>query len=124
VTGHDETLILELLCDISWGGAGNLDPSLGEDSACNEHIDDVDGSVDGVQESIGEVQWRGHVVCETGSSEELGRSLLWLPNTEKLDEEVLGEAGVEHLTDQEDVGRQSGLEHDRHVRGVEQADWV
>jgi hypothetical protein len=65
-----------------------------------------------------------HVVGDTGGSKKLSRSLLWLPDTEKLDEEVVGEAAVEHLADQEDVGGESGLQHDGHVGGVEQADGV
>lgn len=65
-----------------------------------------------------------HVVSDTGGSEELGGSLLGLPDTEETDEEVVAEAAVEHLADQEDVGRQSGLQHDGHVGGVEQADGI
>lgn len=65
-----------------------------------------------------------HVVGDTGGSEKLSRALLGLPDTEKLDEKVVGEAVVEHLADQEDVGGQSRLQHDRHVGGVEQADGV
>ena len=65
-----------------------------------------------------------HVVSDTGGSEELSRSLLGLPDTEKTDEEVVREAAVEHLADQEDVGGQGRLQHDGHVGGVEQADGV
>lgn len=124
MASHDESLVLELLGDISWAGARNLDPGLGEDGAGDEHIGDVDGGVDGVQESLSEVQWGGHVVCDTGSSEELGRALLGLPDTEKTDEKVLREARVEHLGDEEDVGGEGGLQHNGHVRGVEEADGV
>jgi hypothetical protein len=45
-----------------------------------------------------------------------------LPDTEELDEEVVGEAREEHLGDEEDVGRQRALEHDGHVGGVEELD--
>jgi len=124
VACHDETLILKLLGDISWAGAGNLNPGLGEDGAGDEHVDDVDGGVNRVEEGVGEVQRWGHVVCETRDGEELRRSFLRFPDTEELDEEVLGEAGVEHLADQEDVGRKGSLQHDGHVGGVEEADWV
>jgi len=50
--------------------------------------------------------------------------LTHLPDTEKLDEEVVGEPGRKHLRDQEDVGGQGALEHDGHVGGVEQLDGV
>lgn len=124
MTSHNKSLILELLCDISWAGAGNLNPGLGENSTRNQHVDDVHCGVDGVEERIGEVQWRGHVVCKTRDGEELCGSFLGLPDTEKLDKEVVAETGVEHLADQEDVGGKRGLQHNRHVGGVEEADWV
>lgn len=124
MASHDESLVLELLGDVSWAGAGNLNPGLREDGAGDEHVGNVDGGVDRVEERLSEVQWRRHVVCDTGSSKELGRSLLSLPDTEKTDEKVLREARVEHLGDEEDVGRQGGLQHNWHVRGVKEADWV
>ena len=77
-----------------------------------------------VEKSIGEVQrWR-HVVCKTRNSVKLSRCLLWLPNAEKLDQQVVGEAGVEHLADEENVGGQSRLQHDGHVGSIEKTDWV
>lgn len=48
-----------------------------------------------------------HVVGDTGGSEKLSRALLRLPDTKKLDKEVVGEAAVQCLRDQEDVGGQS-----------------
>jgi len=65
-----------------------------------------------------------HVVSNTGCSEELSRALLGLPDTEELDEKVVRETAVQHLADQENVGRQSRLQHDGHVGGVEEADGV
>src|SRR4051812_30615487 len=47
VTGHDQTLVLELLGDVARARAGHLNPSFGEDSARSQHIGDVDGGVDG-----------------------------------------------------------------------------
>ena len=124
MASHNKSLILKLFRDISWAGTRNFNPCLGEDGTCNQHVDDVDSGVDGVEESIGEVQWGRHVVCKTGDSEELCGSFLGLPDTEELDKEVVAEAGVEHLADQEDVGGESGLQHDGHVGGVEEANWV
>ena len=76
---------------------------------------------------MGTLTWHGenvHVVCDTRGSEKLSRTFFRLPDTKKLDKEVVGEAGVEHLTDQEDVGGQSGLQHDGHVGGVEKTHGV
>lgn len=124
VTRHDETLVLELLGNITGSGAGNLNPGLGEEGTSDEHERDVDGGVNGIEKSLLEVQRRGHVVGNTGGGVKLGGSLTGLPNSEELDQDVLREARVQHLTDQEDVGAESGLEHDGHVGGVEEADGV
>ena len=48
----------------------------------------------------------------------------YLPDTEELDEEVLGESTEQDLGDHEHVGAQSGFQHDGHVGGVEQLDGV
>jgi hypothetical protein len=124
VTRHDETLVLELLSNVTGSGAGNLNPGLGKEGASNEHEGDVHRSVDGIEESLLEVERRRHVVGNTRGGVKLGRSLTGLPDSEELDEDVLGEARVQHLTDEEDVGAKSGLQHDGHVGGVEQADGV
>lgn len=47
-----------------------------------------------------------------------------LPNAEKFDKKVAGEAGSKHLRDNEDVRSKSRLQHDGHVRCVEQLDRV
>ena len=47
-----------------------------------------------------------------------------LPNTKKTNKKVAGETVEQHLRDDEYVGGQSRLEHDRHVRGVEELDGV
>lgn len=65
-----------------------------------------------------------HVVDKTRNGLHLSGSLLGLPNTDKLDKEVVTEARVEHLADEEDVGRESRLEHNGHVGSVEEADGV
>lgn len=124
MTSHHETLVLELLGDVTRSGARNLNPGLGEEGASNKHESDVHGSVDRVKESLLEVQGWRHVVGNTRSSVELSRPLTRLPDSEKLDKDVVREAREQHLTDQEDVGAQSGLQHDGHVGGVEQTNGV
>ena len=54
----------------------------------------------------------------------LSRALAGFPDTNKLDQKVVREARVEQLADQEDVGRQGCLQHDGHVRSVEETDGV
>lgn len=124
MTSHDQTLVLELLGNVARAGAGNLDPGLGEDGTGSEHVGDVDEGVNRVDQSILHVQWWRHVVDKTRDGGQLAGSLLGLPHTEKTDEEVLAEAGREHLGDEEDVGGQGRLQHDGHVGGVEQAHGV
>ena len=124
MAGHDKTLVLELLGNVTGSRAGNLNPGLGEEGAGHEHERNVDGGVNRVEKSLREVQRGRHVVGNTRRGVELGRALTGLPDSEKLDQQVVREARVQHLTDEEDVGGQSGLEHDGHVRGVEEADGV
>lgn len=124
MSGHNETLFLELLGNITWAGAADFDPGLREHSAGGEHEDDVDQGVDRVQESLGDIERWGHVVGDSRGGKELSRAFLWFPNTEKTDEEVIRETGVKDLREEEDVGAESGLKHNWHVAGVEETDWV
>lgn len=124
MAGHYKTLVLQLLGDIARGRARDLNPGLGEEGAGNQHESDVYSRVNGVKESLLEVEGRGHVVSDTRSSVKLGRAIAGFPNTKESDEEVVGETRVQHLANEEDVGAQSGLKHDRHVGGVEEADGV
>lgn len=124
VTGHNHALLLELLGNIAGAGARDFDPGLGESGAGNEHVGSEDGGVDGVEKSIGKVERRAHVVDKTAGRENLGATLASLPDTEHLDEKVVGELVVKHLAEEEDVGGEGRLEHDRHVGGVEEADRV
>jgi hypothetical protein len=144
VTGHNKTLLLELLGNIARAGTGDLDPGLGEGGACSEHVYDEESSVNGVEEGVLEVKGRGpvqellaialaadietnfnlHVVDKTGDGEHLRRALTSLPDSDHLDQKVVAEARVEHLTDEEDVGGKSRLEHDGHVGGVEETNGV
>jgi hypothetical protein len=118
---HDQPLILQLFGDIPRSGAGNLDPRLGEDGTGHHDEENVDGGVDGVEERVGEVQGRRHVVCKPGCGVELGRALSGFPHPEQLHQQVVGEARIERLADEEDVGGQGRLQHDGHVGRVEQA---
>ena len=122
--GHHQTLLFQLLGHIPGRGARHLDPGLAEDGARDEHEGDIDGSVDGVQQRLGEIQRGGHVVGNSRRGVELGRAFARFPHAEEPDEEVVGEARVHHLADQEDVGGERGLQHDGHVGGVEKPDWV
>jgi len=78
--------------------------------------------VDRVEKGLGEVERRRHVVSETRSSKELSRTFTRLPNTDEADEEVLRKATIEHLAEEENVRGEGRLQHDGHVRGVEETD--
>jgi hypothetical protein len=81
--------------------------------------------MDRIEESLGDGEWRRHIVCDTGDGVELSTlALLCLPNTDESDQEVVGEAAVKHLRDKENVGRESALQHDWHVGSVEETDGV
>ena len=96
-----------------------------------------------VTESLTEAHWWRDKVCQTRRGVKLrSHALLGLPSTDDSDEEVVGEASVQHLADQEEIGGESGLQpiasvskshcgqlgsldlHDGHIGGVEEADWV
>ena len=59
VTGHNETLLLELLGNIARAGTRDLNPGLGEGGTSNEHVGDEESGVDGVKKSVLEVERRG-----------------------------------------------------------------
>jgi hypothetical protein len=50
--------------------------------------------------------------------------LTHLPDTEKLDEKIIGESVKQHLTDKVDVTSQGRFEHDGHVGSIKQLDGV
>lgn len=140
MTSHDETLLLELLGNITGRGARHFDPSLGEGGAGEQHVRHEDGRVNRIKEGFLDGQWRGpsislvstppcssydaHVVNKTRGGLHLSGAVLGLPGTDELDKEIVAESREQHLADEEDVGRQSRLQHDRHVGGVEQANGV
>ncbi len=97
VPGHNEPLFLESLCNVARRRARNFDPRLGEDGAGDDDECNVDDSVDRVEKRIGKVQRWGHVVGNTTAGEELGGAFLGFPCADELDEEVVGEAGVEGI---------------------------
>ena len=53
-----------------------------------------------------------------------GAALKLLPAPQETDDEELGEALVEQLRDEVEVGHQRGLQDDGHVGGVEELDGV
>ncbi len=80
--------------------------------------------MDGVTYDFFEAVRGGHVVCDTTDGVQLSTVFQGFPSAEQLDKEVGREARSEHLTDDKDVGSQSGFEHDRHVGSVEELDGV
>lgn len=62
VTSHNQTLLLQLLGNITGARSRNLDPGLGEHSASGKHEQDIEGGVERIDESIGKVEWGRHVV--------------------------------------------------------------
>jgi len=124
VTSNNHLLVLELAGDIARAGAGNLNPGLAEEGADRDDEEDVDGGVDRVKEGQLEGARWAHVVDNTGRSVHLGCLVERLPDTEELDEEVVGEALPEHLRDDEDVACKGALQHDGHVASIEKLDGV
>lgn len=62
VTSHNQTLLLQLLGNITGARPRNLDPGLGEHSASGKHEQDIESSVERIDEGVGKVEWGRHVV--------------------------------------------------------------
>ena len=142
VAGHDHLLVLELLSNFSWARARDFNPCLGKERAGSDHEGDVDRRMNRVEQGGLEGVGCRHVVGDTRDSVQLRRVLhrlnrgcmsahletrqylSYLPDTEELDKEVVGEAVKEHLADDKDVRGQGTFQHDRHVGGVEEFDRI
>ena len=102
---------LELLSNVTWSGARDLNPSLGEEGTGGGHEREVNNGMDRVAKSLTEAHWWRNEVGQTGRSVELrAHTFLDFPGADESDKEVVGEASVEHLRDEEEVGGQSGLQ--------------
>lgn len=122
VTLHGETVIAELLGDVTSGGAGELDPEAGDEGASSEHVGDVDDELERIGEGVGEGGGSIQVVNEAAD----GTSLLLVvrPLAEETDEEVGFPASGQQLGDDHEVGGEGGDDDDGGVGGVEQLDGV
>ena len=135
-------LVFQLLRNIARARTRNLNPGLGEESTGCQHEGDIDGSVDGVQNSLLHCVGRRHVIRNPRFGNKLrgvfhglsttisiqihatSENQAYLPDTNQANEEVVGESIREHLRDDEDIGSESRLEHDGHVGGVKQLNGV
>ena len=119
---HGQTVIAELLGDITSRGAGELDPETGDEGAGAEHVGEVDDELERVSQSIGEGGGSIEVVDETANGTRL--LLVMRPLAEKTDQEVVLPASGEELRDDHEVGGERGHDDDGGVGGVEQLDGV
>lgn len=124
MAGHDHLVVLELLSHLARTTSRDLDPGLGEESACGQGERDVNEGVNWVGNDFLESVRRRHVVGKTADGVELWAVLERLPDAEQLDEEVGRETRSEHLADDENVGSESAFKHDGHVASVEKLDGV
>lgn len=83
---------------LGWG-AGDVDPSLGEEGAGAQHEDNVEHRVDGVLQDMTQVLRRREVVAQTahwvGSGGTAASDIS--PHSQKVDEEVPMEFHSQHL---------------------------
>ena len=120
---HDHLGIPELLGNITGGGAGHLDPGLGEEGAGGEDKDEVKDGVEGVVDDLSQRGGRADVVGDATDGDHL-TTLVVLPLAEKTNEDIGRGTVVQELGDEVQVGNQGSLEDNGHVRGVEQLDGV
>ena len=97
MTSKGHFLVLKLLGDVSWGAAGDFNPSLGEETAGGEDENDIENCVEGVGHDLAQLTGRGNVVSQTGDGNALASHLGVLPLTEEFNEEVGFESSVEKL---------------------------
>ena len=64
------------------------------------------------------------VDVSNSESHDRHKKFTYFPNTEQPDENVIGKTAEEHLREDEDIGRQGGLQHDWHIGSVEEFDGV
>lgn len=124
VSSHHETLLLQLLGDIPRARTRDFDPSLGESGASKKHVSHENRRVNRVEKGVLDVERWAHVVNQAADRKNLSAALTSLPHTNHLNQKVLGQPVVEHLRNKEHVRGESRLEHDGHVRGVEETDGV
>ena len=122
VTLHSETIVTELLGDITSGGAGELNPEAGDESAGSEHVDNVDNELEGISESVSEGSRSIQVVDETADRTSL--LLIMRPLAEETDDKVVFPTSGQQLRDDHEVGGEGGDDDDGGVGGVEQLDGV
>ena len=124
VADHEHLLLLKLLSDVARGGAGDLDPRLGEQSARAQHEGEVEHCVQRIRHNVGKGRGRGDVVRQAADGNELAGALCFLPPPQQLHEEVPAVALEKQLRDEVQVGHQCGLQDDGHVARVEELDGV
>lgn len=127
MSNDDHSLLMELLGNVLGGRSGDLDPSLGEQSASSQDEGDVEDGVEWIRDDVEEGSgWRDIV----GKSSDWDRvdlsagSSKLLPASEKADQWVRWESSEEHLGQEVEVGDQGSLQDNWDVGGVEKLDWV
>ena len=122
VTLHGETVITELLGDITSRRAGEFDPEAGDEGTGTEHVSNVDNELERIGKSISEGGGSIQVVNETADRTSL--LLIMRPLTEETDEEVSFPTSGQQLGDDHEVGGEGGDDDDGGVGGVEQLDGI
>lgn len=117
------TLSLELSLNISDGSTRDLDPSLGEEGTGEQDESDVEDSVDRISQHGPERLRRRNVVSKTTDRDRVAAATV-LPYTKNANKKVGGEALVDKLREEVEVGDESSLKDDGNVGSVEQLDGV
>eukprot|EP00976_Prorocentrum_cordatum_P082543 1184852-Prorocentrum_minimum.AAC.2 len=97
---HEHLLLLELLGDVLGGGAGHLDPRLGEERARREHEGQVEDGVQRVCRHVRQRRGGGQIVHQTAHGDQLpaGGVLRLLPSANACAPDTVSVARTAHLT--------------------------
>jgi len=124
VTFDHHVLVLELFGDVLGGGAGDVDPGLGEEGARAEDEDDVDEGVEGISADFAEGGGRRDVVRNTRHWDRLSLVVrVLLPRSQQSHHRVR-EVLVQQLREEEQIRHQRRLQNNRNIRRVEQLDRI
>ena len=66
----------------------------------------------------------GEIICQSTDCMKLTGSISAFPDTDQSNEKIIGVAVEDHLRDEEDVGSQCRLKHERHIGRIEEFDRI
>ena len=112
LTINHEFLVHELSGNISGAGTGDVDPDSREESTRSQNENGVDDGVNWILLNVIKTLWWTDVVCKTANRCLMASHVIILPFSEESNNKVASELSCEDLSEEVDVGHESGLQDD------------